>query len=570
MKKQLNLIDTLLRTYAVVMILIITLFTFLVGYSTFQQFARDANRENEQTARLLTETLTNAENQASQIVHELASKKEDISNLQEYFDQDHQSYLETTLKRQGDQRYWPQMISQLYQQQKDIGGIGASLNSYDQVFYSDKVKKGGMKLKKFPKNTNQLMISRPIIEAESLQHSGVFYFFIDQDKIASLLEDNNSTRNQEVMIFSATNQPIYHYRGSGKTNSEGGLLVNQDLQTAQKLKDEKIFKKYYTTEVKTSGELSIVTLTSKKAVYQEAFSNYAWILIGSLLLDGILLVILFRTFGGYSKQVEDVLESMHSVAEGNLDVRIIEENKRREIKEIATGVNQMLDSINQYVKDIYLLEIKQQDAHMKALQSQINPHFLYNTLEYIRMYAVSEGVNELADVVYAFASLLRNNTTQEKVVSLNKELEFCEKYVYLYQMRYPDRVAYHFTIAEELLDVMIPKFLIQPVVENYFVHGIDFTRLDNALSVKVYQEQERVVIDVIDNGRGLTDQQLITLNQELAKQELGKELGHSVGLANVQQRLKLVFGESSQMRVFHSEAKGLVVRLSFEEGQDGL
>lgn len=570
MKKQLNLIDTLLRTYAVVMILIITLFTFLVGYSTFQQFARDANRENEQTARLLTETLTNAENQASQIVHELASKKEDISNLQEYFDQDHQSYLETTLKRQGDQRYWPQMISQLYQQQKDIGGIGASLNSYDQVFYSDKVKKGGMKLKKFPKNTNQLMISRPIIEAESLQHSGVFYFFIDQDKIASLLEDNNSTRNQEVMIFSATNQPIYHYRGSGKTNSEGGLLVNQDLQKAQKLKDEKIFKKYYTTEVKTSGELSIVTLTSKKAVYQEAFSNYAWILIGSLLLDGILLVILFRTFGGYSKQVEDVLESMHLVAEGDLDVRITEENKRREIKEIATGVNQMLDSINQYVKDIYLFEIKQQDAHMKALQSQINPHFLYNTLEYIRMYAVSEGVNELADVVYAFASLLRNNTTQEKVVSLNKELEFCEKYVYLYQMRYPDRVAYHFTIAEELLDVMIPKFLIQPVVENYFVHGIDFTRLDNALSVKVYQEQERVVIDVIDNGRGLTDQQLITLNQELAKQELGKELGHSVGLANVQQRLKLVFGESSQMRVFHSEAKGLVVRLSFEEGQDGL
>ncbi|MBE9389419.1 sensor histidine kinase [Vagococcus salmoninarum] len=570
MKKQLNLIDTLLRTYAVVMILIITLFTFLVGYSTFQQFARDANRENEQTARLLTETLTNAENQASQIVHELASKKEDISNLQEYFDQDHQSYLETTLKRQGDQRYWPQMISQLYQQQKDIGGIGASLNSYDQVFYSDKVKKGGMKLKKFPKNTNQLMISRPIIEAESLQHSGVFYFFIDQDKIASLLEDNNSTRNQEVMIFSATNQPIYHYRGSGKTNSEGGLLVNQDLQTAQKLKDEKIFKKYYTTEVKTSGELSIVTLTSKKAVYQEAFSNYAWILIGSLLLDGILLVILFRTFGGYSKQVEDVLESMHLVAEGDLDVRITEENKRREIKEIATGVNQMLDSINQYVKDIYLLEIKQQDAHMKALQSQINPHFLYNTLEYIRMYAVSEGVNELADVVYAFASLLRNNTTQEKVVSLNKELEFCEKYVYLYQMRYPDRVAYHFTIAEELFDVMIPKFLIQPVVENYFVHGIDFTRFDNALSVKVYQEQGRVVIDVIDNGRGLTDQQLITLNQELAKQELGKELGHSVGLANVQQRLKLVFGESSQMRVFHSEAKGLVVRLSFEEGQDGL
>ena len=91
----------------------------------------------------------------------------------------------------------------------------------------------------------------------------------------------------------------------------------------------------------------------------------------------------------------------------------------------------MTDSINDYIEDIYTLEIKQRDADMRALQAQINPHFLYNTLEYIRMYALSRQQEELADVVYAFSALLRNNTTQEKIKTLAEEVTFCEKYVLL-------------------------------------------------------------------------------------------------------------------------------------------
>ncbi len=85
-----------------------------------------------------------------------------------------------------------------------------------------------------------------------------------------------------------------------------------------------------------------------------------------------------------------------------------------------------------------------------------------------------------------FSALLRNNTNQEKTIHLKEELDFCEKYVYLYQMRYPSRIAYHFTIESSLEEIEVPKFIIQPLVENYFKHGIDFTRFDNALSVKVF------------------------------------------------------------------------------------
>ncbi|MDG3374935.1 histidine kinase, partial [Vibrio parahaemolyticus] len=197
-------------------------------------------------------------------------------------------------------------------------------------------------------------------------------------------------------------------------------------------------------------EYRILATLDQRNVYRETARSLAPLIIGVILLDSILLVFLYKTFKRYSQQIDVVMRAMNEAANGNLDTRIAQEQTEYELKDLAQGINTMLDSINQYVEDIYKLEIKQKDAHMRALQAQINPHFLYNTLEYIRMYALSEGSEELAEVVYAFSALLRNNTNQETKISLKEELNFCEKYVFLYQMRYPNRVAYHFSIEESL------------------------------------------------------------------------------------------------------------------------
>lgn len=190
----------------------------------------------------------------------------------------------------------------------------------------------------------------------------------------------------------------------------------------------------------------VLATLDRQSVWQAIARNLAPLVVGVIILDGVLLYFLYRTFKRYSQQVDIVMSAMDETAKGNLDTRIDTTLTEYELKDLSVGINEMLDSINQFVEDIYKLEIKQQDAHMRALQAQINPHFLYNTLEYIRMYALSEGSEELADVVYAFSALLRNNTNQEKTISLKEELDFCEKYVYLYQMRYPNRIAYHFLL----------------------------------------------------------------------------------------------------------------------------
>ena len=116
------------------------------------------------------------------------------------------------------------------------------------------------------------------------------------------------------------------------------------------------------------------------------------------------------------------------------------------------------------------------------------------------MYAVMQDQEELADIIYEFSSLLRNNISEEKETTIENELEFCRKYSYLCMVRYPKSIAYGFKIEPGLEEMVIPKFTLQPLVENYFVHGVDHKRKDNVISIKVRRVGEAVEIRVQDNG----------------------------------------------------------------------
>ncbi|SQC71831.1 Inner membrane protein ypdA [Listeria fleischmannii subsp. fleischmannii] len=178
------------------------------------------------------------------------------------------------------------------------------------------------------------------------------------------------------------------------------------------------------------------------------------------------------------------------------------------------------------------------------------------------MYAVSLEADELADVVYAFAALLRNNIAQEKTTTVAAELDFCEKYFYLYQMRYPDRLAYSFLVADEVKNVQIPKFIIQPLLENYFVHGVDYTRIDNAGSLKAYLEKDEVVIVVKDNGMGMPIEKMSELQEELLKDNSLIE-GKSIGIKNVNERMRGFFGSRYHMNMMRNETGGVTIEIRF-------
>lgn len=563
-----TLLNRLLRKYAVIMIGVTMTATVIFSIHTWEQNQKQAENMTSDAVQSTSRMLNDKTTLSRIIKNQLVGNSEKIENVTTYLTKPIDQYLMYVYEQQNSTDElvsFPNQIKDLYANYEELSAIYIVLNQLPEYYESSRENKGGEIKKGTPKLLDAFYIKLPITQGGA--ESGSIFIGFQKKELDMILENLTSFNGLSLYMISGTTNRLYTFHDNKiakETFERQEMIITESLQKNSQLPIDDLEKNNFVQHQELSDDYRILAVLDKKSVKIETGKNLAPLIIGIIILDNILLIFLYKTFKRYSQQVSIVMQAMDQTAAGNLETRIDITNTEYELKELSIGINEMLDSINQFVEDIYKLEIKQQDAHMRALQAQINPHFLYNTLEYIRMYAISEGSEELADVVYAFSALLRNNTNQEKTITLKEGLDFCEKYVYLYQMRYPNRVAYHFMIDPDLEKIEVPKFVIQPLVENYFKHGIDFTRFDNALSVKVLQEGKRVRIIIKDNGKGMTEKRLKQVEEKLSHPKV--ELHGSIGLQNVNERLRASFGSSYYMSLENNETGGLTVSITFKEG----
>ena len=563
-----TLLNRLLRKYAVIMIGVTMTATVIFSVHTWDQNQKQAENMTSDAVQSTSRMLNDKTTLSRIIKNQLVGDSEKIENVTTYLTKPIDQYLMYVYEQQNSTDElvsFPNQIKDLYINYEELSAIYIVLNQLPEYYESSRENKGGEIKKGTPKLLDAFYIKLPITQGGA--ESGSIFIGFQKKELDMILENLTSFNGLSLYMISGTTNRLYTFHDNKIAKETFGrqeTIISESLQKNSQLPIANLRKNNFVQHQELSDDYRILAVLDKKSVKTETGKNLAPLIVGIIVLDSILLIFLYKTFKRYSQQISVVMQAMEQTAAGNLETRIDTTKTEYELKELSIGINEMLDSINQFVEDIYKLEIKQQDAHMRALQAQINPHFLYNTLEYIRMYAISEGSEELADVVYAFSALLRNNTNQEKTITLKEELDFCEKYVYLYQMRYPNRVAYHFMIDPDLEKIEVPKFVIQPLVENYFKHGIDFTRFDNALSVKVLQEDKRVRIIVKDNGRGMTEKRLKQVEEKLSHPKV--ELHESIGLQNVNERLRANFGSSYYMSLENNETGGLTVSITFKEG----
>ncbi|EOY2580155.1 sensor histidine kinase [Enterococcus faecium] len=563
-----TLLNRLLRKYAVIMIGVTMTATIIFSVHTWNQNQKQAENMTSDAVQSTSRMLNDKTTLSRIIKNQLVGDSEKIENVTTYLTKPIDQYLMYVYEQQNSTDElvsFPNQIKDLYINYEELSAVYIVLNQLPEYYESSRENKGGEVKAGTPKLLDAFYIKLPITQGGA--ESGSIFIGFQKKELDTILENLTSFNGLSLYMISGTTNRLYTFHDNKIAKETFGrqeTIISESLQKNSQLPIANLRKNNFIQHQELSDDYRILAVLDKKSVKIETGKNLAPLIVGIIVLDSILLIFLYKTFKRYSQQISIVMQAMEQTAAGNLETRIDTTKTEYELKELSIGINEMLDSINQFVEDIYKLEIKQQDAHMRALQAQINPHFLYNTLEYIRMYAISEGSEELADVVYAFSALLRNNTNQEKTITLKEELDFCEKYVYLYQMRYPNRVAYHFMIDPDLEKIEVPKFVIQPLVENYFKHGIVFTRFDNALSVKVLQEDKRVRIIVKDNGRGMTEKRLKQVEEKLSHPKV--ELHESIGLQNVNERLRANFGSSYYMSLENNETGGLTVSITFKEG----
>jgi two-component system sensor histidine kinase YesM len=427
--------------------------------------------------------------------------------------------------------------------------------------------KGGSQIRE-PEAIAGFTLTAPLVNPTTLRNAGTLSLSFDPTYLRQELVQLHSQAHLQAVVISDTNRILFHYTDT--------KVDHQDRQhvatTATKGSLPSLLQEQmYQGQIEPLGTSNAVAVL----INNEAHRNQLWdlvapILVLAIVMLGILILSLRLTFRRYQTQLSMMIQKMHQIGKGQLGERLAKTGNNDDLNVLATGVNDMLTEINQYVYQIYQLKIAQQDANMKALQAQINPHFMYNTLEYIRMAALDAGQRDLAQVVFSFASLLRNNTDQGPTATLGDELRFIEKYIYLYQVRYPKQLAYQIRVPDDLQQLVMPKFTLQPLVENYFVHGVNFARQDNAISITARHVGDHVEVAVINNGQSLSEAELLRVNQHIVQPIEGPP--QSIGLQNVYARLAQFFGDSVALTLHRNAYGGItttvVFRPRYQKGEE--
>jgi two-component system sensor histidine kinase YesM len=283
------------------------------------------------------------------------------------------------------------------------------------------------------------------------------------------------------------------------------------------------------------------------------------------LLIVVATVAAFFTASRITRPLIELKHMMSKVETGNFAVSLpIRSND--EIGFLTSSFNRMTARLEEMTREVYLSHINETEAALKRLQAQINPHFLYNTLEAIHALATLEGIKPIQKIVRSLSTLFRYNISpEERLVTVNEEIKYLKVYLDIQQVRFQDKFQMNITVDPAVETMQVLKFILQPLVENAFTHGLEPKSGQGECWISVMDEGASVLIRIYDNGVGMSPQQLETVKKALSDSELvmGRYQGRSIGLVNVHQRLKLQYGDLYTMQVESNPNEGTLIEIIF-------
>ena len=401
-------------------------------------------------------------------------------------------------------------------------------------------------------------ITKHVQNVDTMYTIGYIDIYFNLNSLNKIIENSNLKGNLVIIdenqnvIFDSTKILI-------KDNIEKIKLIENNNLNSEFTSTYKHNAKYPVIRIKEDAQTGFkyATIIGKK----ELGSNdiHARIMFIALICIIFILFITYMIINIYSLKLKRMMKGIEKIKNGNLDTRFNIKSEDDELDMIAIRIDEMSDSLEYNINKNYIAEVKQKQAEINALQAQINPHFLYNTLEVIRMCALASKNREVAQMIYNLASMFRYSTYNNgSLVTLNDEIKHCKMYLNLCSTRYKGMIDYEIDIDDSCLNYLVPKFTIQPILENSINHGLRKDSFDNFIRIKLFIKDNEMELIIKDNGNGMSEEQLneikIGLNKNLQKSS-------SIGLMNINNRLKLKFGDQYGMDIDSKENEGTIVKI---------
>lgn len=399
-----------------------------------------------------------------------------------------------------------------------------------------------------------------IVGNKSIEESGLDSMLEEANRVVDellLLTDSEANRDRLTSAKKfLDNLAIYKGRIvdnilEGNKYENNILIWENDVQIVTGLIRETIIQYIY---------YEIKDIQEARDRYQKMSDVIIRVTLAATMVFGLIAVI-FSYFIPLSitKPIRNICDVTEEVSKGNLEVRS-DVDTGADVGMLSQSLNAMIDKINELLDQVKAEQIRLRKAELELLQSQINPHFLYNTLDAIVWLAEAGEQQKVVSMVESLSKFFRTSLNQGKeIISLSEELQHVQSYLEIQQVRYQDILRFDINVPAELNGYLIPKITIQPLVENALYHGIKNKRGMGDIFITGEDLGDKCAIIVRDNGIGMNEERLKQIRERISGG--GENKGEIFGLYNVNERIRLKFGEEYGLEIESEYTKGTVVKV---------
>ena len=387
---------------------------------------------------------------------------------------------------------------------------------------------------------------------------GVVFLDLNYSAISELCAQSSMGDKGYVFILDQNGNIVYHpqqqqlYNELQTENISLVMNAKSDIVTVGKGDDEKIYALSH-SDITGWTIVGCMNMSELLRNSRQTRSIYVLVAVGLIIVALLISSLIARNI---TLPIQKLRDSMKSVQKGNFDIEDIEVISDNEIGSLTRSFNVMTHRIRELMEQNVKEQEQKRKIELKALQSQINPHFLYNTLDSIIWMAEGKKYEDVVLMTASLARLLRQSISNEdETVLIGQEIQYVKSYLTIQKMRYKDKLEFEINVDPSINSVHIVKLVLQPIVENAIYHGLKYKESKGMLTVNGYQKDGNAVIEIADDGVGMDEE---TLNRIFEKHKVNYR-SNGVGVYNVQRRLCMYYGKEYGLSYKSEKGKGTTV-----------
>lgn len=437
-----------------------------------------------------------------------------------------------------------------------------------QPWYQEVLEKQGMYLwvrarfQGISADRERVVLARVINETDTLNAAGTVIFILRDSYFTDMLNEARTPAIGDIFIMDRDGGILF--APSSADEGQRNTVLGQYRKLLENGGDTMQTCQYHLTSC-PAGDLgwTLFCMNKKSMVSSSWYTNMLIILIASV----IALILAVIVYSRFAKNINGVVQGLVTAMGKAKEQRYKEEiqipTDTVEFAGLVDEYNRMIRSVNVLVNQVMQEKINTKQAQLENLQSRINPHFLYNTLDCINWKAMANNQDEISEMIVGLSKMFRFSLGKgEKEVKLSEELENIRCYLMLQQKRFEDQLSFLIDAPESAANYRVMKFILQPLVENSIIHGLQEKGEKGYVSVIVKEEEEYLELSVLDNGVGIDEEYVQDIISGSVSEGNGRK--HRHGIYNVNERLKMRYGEESALQ-FRNRSRGgtkVSIRLS--------